>query len=167
MHGGSDDGSGGGQPDQPRETTQEEDAAGEEQGPEGKAGGDREGQNRVVPRRHKSISIDMFVFIFHRGYSFLGFPWLGYELNNSKLLSRKDLGASHIWIDLSCLLVRTYEYLSTDSLLCGCGIMLRKVVIFRMEIPKGVSQVLVFKGFTHSEYMRKVCGIPNDLFRRD
>ena len=122
MHGCGDDGSGGGQPDQPRETTQEEDAAGENQGPEGKAGGDFEGQNRVVPRRHKSISIDMFVFIFHRGYSFLGFPWLGYELNNSKLLSRKDLGASHIRIVLSCLFVGTsdeYEYLSTD--LSGCN----------------------------------------------
>jgi hypothetical protein len=59
----------------------------------------------------------MFVFIFHGGYSFLGFPCLSYVLNISKLLSRKDLGASHIWIDLSCLLVRTYEYLSTDSFL--------------------------------------------------
>ena len=115
MHGSGDDGSGGDEPEQPRQTTEEENAAGKEQGPEGKAGGACEGRNRVVPRRHKSISIDMFVFIFHGGYSFLGFPWLSYVLNIAKLLSRKDLDASHIWIDLSCLLVRTYEYLSTDS----------------------------------------------------
>jgi len=80
MHGCGDDGSAGDQPEQPRQTTKEEDAAGEEQGPEGKAGGDREGRDGVTPYRHKSISIHLFVFIFHGGYSFLGFPCLSYEL---------------------------------------------------------------------------------------
>ena len=73
MHGCGDDRRAGEEPEQSRKTTQEEDGAGEEQGPEGKPRGDRRLRTGVIPRRHKSISIDMSVFIFHRGYPFFWF----------------------------------------------------------------------------------------------
>ena len=40
---------------------------------EGNAGGESWPRHGVIPRRHKSISIDMSGFVFHRGYSLFWF----------------------------------------------------------------------------------------------